>query len=128
MPAESHPLDILCVEDDPDIARVLQLMVEAVPGARALVAEDGRTALSLAERRRPRVAFVDLGLPDVDGLELLRELRARCPGLAIVVVTAYHERRQEALRAGASAFLGKPFDPEQVVQLVSRLSRDGASA
>ena len=120
MSVASHSYEVLCVEDDPDIARVLQLMVEAVPGHRALVAADGRTALDLIGRHHVRLAFLDLGLPDVDGVQLLRELRQRCPRLPVVVVTAYHDRRREALAAGASGFVGKPFDPEQIVQIVER--------
>lgn len=125
MSAVSHSLEVLCIEDDPDIARVLQLMVEAVPGHRAILACDGRTALELAGRHVVRLAFLDLGLPDVDGVQLLRELRRRNPALSVVVVTAYHERRGEALAAGASAFLGKPFDPEQIVEIVARHGANG---
>lgn len=119
MRAEYSVLDVLCVEDDPDIARVLQLMIESVPGRRALIAEDGESALRLLDGRSLELAFVDLGLPDVDGVELLRQLRLRRPDLSIVVVTAYHDRRQEALAAGADLFLSKPFDPEQVLQIVA---------
>lgn len=127
MPAESSVLDVLCVEDDPDIARVLQLMVEAVPGHRALLAQDGESALHLVNGRPTRLAFVDLGLPDIDGIELLRELRRRRPEVSVVVVSAYHDRRAEALAAGAEAFLGKPFDPEEIAQFVVRLGRGAAA-
>jgi two-component system C4-dicarboxylate transport response regulator DctD len=113
--------DVLCVEDDPDIARVLQLMIEAVPGHRAVLAQDAGSALELVDAGRlPGLAFIDLGLPDMDGIELVRQLRERRPDLRIIVVTAYHERRGEAFAAGASAFLGKPFDPDQVVHLVEQ--------
>ncbi len=127
MPAESHVLEVLCIEDDPDIARVLQLMVEAVPGHRALLAEDGESALRLVNGRSMRLAFLDLGLPDIDGIELLRELRRRRPDVSVVVVSAYHDRRTEALAAGAEAFLGKPFDPEEIAQFVVRLGRGAAA-
>lgn len=109
---------MLCVEDDPDIARILQLMIDGVPGFRALIARDGASALALLERGSVGLALVDLGLPDLDGVELVRELRRRAPCVRIVVITAYHERRGEAMAAGASGFLGKPFDPEQIVQIV----------
>jgi CheY-like chemotaxis protein len=111
---------VLCVEDDPDIARVLQLMVEAVPGHRALLAENGERALAILGGDSLQLAFIDLGLPDIDGVDLVREIRRRYPELDIVVVTAYHERRGEAIRAGATAFVGKPFDPEHIVKLVEQ--------
>ncbi len=112
--------DVLCVEDDPDIARILQLMIDAMPGRRALLARDGASAIELLDRARVGLALVDLGLPDQDGMDLVREMHRRLPDMRIVVITAYHERRSEAIAAGASAFLGKPFDPEQIVQLIER--------
>lgn len=120
MPRTAKESDVLCVEDDPDIARILQLMIEATPGRRALLARDGASALELLDHGSVGVALVDLGLPDLDGVDLVREIHRRAPQTRIVVITAYHERRGEAIAAGASAFLGKPFDPEQIVALVER--------
>ncbi len=127
MPRTRDTSDVLCVEDDPDIARILQLMIDAMPGRRALVARDGASALKLLDRGAVGLALVDLGLPDLDGVDLVREIHRRAPEMRIVVITAYHERRGEAIAAGASAFLGKPFDPEQIVQLIERHGRNAAA-
>jgi DNA-binding NtrC family response regulator len=127
VPRTRDTSDVLCVEDDPDIARILQLMIDAMPGRRALVARDGASALKLLDRGAVGLALVDLGLPDLDGVDLVREIHRRAPEMRIVVITAYHERRGEAIAAGASAFLGKPFDPEQIVQLIERHGRNAAA-
>lgn len=120
MPRNGDARDVLCVEDDPDIGRILQLMIDAMPGRHALLARDGASALSLLDAGAVGLALVDLGLPDLDGVELVREIRRRAPDTKVVVISAYHERRREAIAAGAAAFLGKPFDPEQIVQIVER--------
>jgi DNA-binding response OmpR family regulator len=125
VPRTADARDVLCVEDDPDIARILQLMIDAMPGHRALLARDGASALALMDSPGIGLALVDLGLPDLDGVDLVRELRRRAPSVGIVVITAYHERRGEAMAAGASAFLGKPFAPELIVQIVERHDRKG---
>jgi CheY-like chemotaxis protein len=76
--AASHRLDVLVVEDNADARDTLISLLE-LKGHRVRGAADGRTALDSIARERPDVAFVDIGLPDVDGYAIAREVRAR-PG------------------------------------------------
>jgi DNA-binding response OmpR family regulator len=107
---------ILVVEDHPDIAGLLRLMF---PPPRFVVLTagtllDARTLL--ARLNPPHLVLLDLILPDGDGLDLCREIRAKHPRLPILVLTARVESgaAEEALAAGATRVMEKPFDPEAV--------------
>ena len=93
-------------------------------GYRALQAADGRSAMSLAQRDRPDLVVLDLGLPDVDGLDVLRRLRERGP-IPIVVLTARGEEsdRLVGLELGADDYVVKPFSPKEVVARVRAVLR-----
>ena len=103
---------ILAVEDDPQIASLLTL--ELGP-SRLRPARNGGTAaeaLTLARTWAPSLVLLDLGLPDRDGAEMLRELRARGDELPVICLTARDQRidRIGGLRAGADDYIVKPFD------------------
>jgi DNA-binding response OmpR family regulator len=107
---------LLVVEDHPDIAGLLRLMF---PPPRYLVLTaptllDARTLL--ARLSPPDLVLLDLILPDGDGLDLCREIRAAHPRLPVLVLTARVESgaADEALAAGATRVMEKPFDPEAV--------------
>jgi DNA-binding response OmpR family regulator len=94
-------------------------------GLAVAVARDGESALALAQERRPRVAVLDLSMPGLDGLELVRRLRAdtQTRGIRIVLLTA---KAQEAdiksgFAAGADAYLKKPFSPAELAARVQEL-------
>jgi two-component system KDP operon response regulator KdpE len=100
---------ILLVEDDAAIARAVRRSLEA-HGYRVNQAADGQAARGLVEGTRPDVILLDLMLPDVEGLDLCRELRelSRAP---IIVLSAIHDEadKVEALDAGADDYVTKPF-------------------
>jgi two-component system alkaline phosphatase synthesis response regulator PhoP len=93
-------------------------------GYRALQAADGRSAMSVAQRERPDLVVLDLGLPDVDGLDVLRRLRERGP-IPVVVLTARGEEsdRLVGLELGADDYVVKPFSPKEVVARVRAVLR-----
>ena len=103
------------VVDDYSAHRVLLSTVVTRLGCRPVEAADGRTALSLAWEHEPALIILDLVLPDIDGLEVLRRLRAdpRTTATPILIVTALEgeERIVEALEAGADDYITKPFEP-----------------
>jgi CheY-like chemotaxis protein/anti-sigma regulatory factor (Ser/Thr protein kinase) len=105
---------VLLVEDD-DIYRTLLRETLEVAGARVLEAEDGRSALErLAESRTVGAVVLDIGLPDIDGIDLLRRMKGTPSISDIPVVLATSEDRierfDEGVRAGAYFYLTKPFE------------------
>src|SRR4051812_13651295 len=104
-----HDATILLVEDEQGYVELLSLTL-ASRGYEVVVARDGATALVAADRAAPDVTVLDLGLPDVDGIEVCRHLR-RTMRTPIVVVTAdgAEARKVTALNEGADDYITKPF-------------------
>jgi len=100
---------VLVVEDEADIRRFIRLTLES-EGCEVFEAESVKRALIEAGTRRPDVVVLDLGLPDGDGVELIRELRSWSP-VPIVVLSARSSERDkvQALDTGADDYLVKPF-------------------
>ena len=121
---------ILIVDDEPHIAEALQDSLQA-EGYDVIAAHDGQTALvliALEDRRGPITGVIlDMEMPVVHGVEVLRRLRSQYPNLPILMISATHDRPMfdEAMRSGASAYLAKPFDRKQLIQLCARLFRSG---
>jgi PAS domain S-box-containing protein len=123
---------VLVVDDNQDAADAL---VEALgaSGHQALVAYDGPSALDAAARVHPEVAFLDIGLPVMDGYELARRLRELLgPGVKLVAVTGYGQDKDRALSraAGFDEHLVKPVDLSFLEKVLEDLlaSREGAGA
>jgi CheY-like chemotaxis protein len=106
-------LRVLIVEDNVDAAESLQMLLELL-GHRVDVAHDGPTALDFARAHGPEMMLVDIGLPEMDGYEVARRLRAdpAVPSLVLVALTGYgrDEDRRQALAAGFDHHLAKPVD------------------
>jgi CheY-like chemotaxis protein len=116
---------VLIVDDNHDSAELLSLVLGR-EGHETRVAYDPQDAIPLAEAFCPHVAFLDIGLPGMDGFQLLEILR-RMPGLAacqFVAVTGYEEEVSgESSARGFDAHLLKPIDLNTVVSLVLNLGR-----
>lgn len=113
---------IAYVEDDAEIARVVKFGLEVAQTFDVTLYQDARTALAgLAEP--PAVLIVDVGLPDLDGIELCKRIRARFPDLPILVLTAYATERDRAMAAGASDFLAKPVGIRELRTRLRHLAR-----
>ncbi|MEV5176004.1 response regulator [Streptomyces flaveolus] len=109
------PTRVLVVDDEPQIVRALVINLKARK-YEVDAAPDGRTALELAASRHPDVVVLDLGLPDMDGVEVIRGLRGwtRVP---ILVLSARHssDEKVEALDAGADDYVTKPFGMDELL-------------
>jgi CheY-like chemotaxis protein len=122
--------DLLVVDDDPFIRKLITTTLEDVAEFRLLEARDGDQALELANRYRPQIVLLDVDIPGADGIEVCRALRANpsTSEATIVMLTASHndviEARAEA--AGADLFLTKPFSPLELLRLVDGLSGEPA--
>ena len=122
---------VIVVEDDP-LVRELVMHVLARAGHEVRGAEDGAALKRLAGARRPDLVVLDLNLPDDDGLGLARWLREGDSQPGIVMLTALGQQmdRVVGLEAGADDYLGKPFEPEELlarVEAVLRRRRPAAS-
>jgi two-component system KDP operon response regulator KdpE len=113
----NEPL-ILSIEDDADIRRFLKSTLTA-NGMQALEAATGKAGLQLASSRSPDVILLDLGLPDMDGMEVIRQVRDW--GATPIVVLSARDRERDkvaALEQGADDYLTKPFS---AAELIARL-------
>ena len=100
---------ILIVEDEPGLRRVLRAAF-GVEGYRVMESATGRRGTIDAGTHKPDLAIVDLGLPDVDGIEVIRRIREWSPMPIIVLSARVHERAKiEALDTGADDYVTKPF-------------------
>src|SRR5665213_2086544 len=111
-------MHVLVVEDDPEMNRALSLNLTA-RGYRVTAARDGTAALNEAAAALPDVIVLDLGLPDVDGMDIIRTIRgySRTPIVVLSGRTSSGDK-VDALEAGADDYVTKPFD---VNELVARL-------
>jgi CheY-like chemotaxis protein len=110
---------ILVVEDDPDLA-ALEADVLQERGHAVEIAKNGREALDAVHRAAPDLILLDMKMPVMGGREFAEEYRRREPKAApIVVVTAADDAQRRAAEVGASAWIGKPFDPEALVDKVA---------
>jgi two-component system KDP operon response regulator KdpE len=109
------PIKVLVVDDEPPIRKLLRMGLGA-HGYEVLEAPNGRTALQLLERD-PDLAILDLGLPDIDGLELLRRIRAAREGLPVVVLSSRGDEagKVAALDQGADDYVTKPFGMDELL-------------
>jgi len=116
---------VLVVDDEPTIAEVVARYLER-GGYQATVAGTGESALGLAAEDRPDVVVLDLMLPDMDGLEVMRRLRqVDRKRMAIILLTARGEEsdRVVGLRLGADDYVVKPFSPAELVARVDAVLR-----
>jgi CheY-like chemotaxis protein len=115
---------VLVVDDELDTAETLSFLLRDA-GHQVEFAINGYAAIELAHRLRPDIIFLDLGLPDIDGFQLARDLR-RVPGLEgarIVAVTGRgREAEERALEAGCDECLRKPVAPALIERAIDSLA------
>jgi two-component system, OmpR family, KDP operon response regulator KdpE len=109
---------LLLIDDEPDIHRVLKPVL-ATAGWRVIGAQSAAQGLRAARSNAVRIVLLDLGLPDVDGKEIIAELQSLNP-MSIIVVSARHQdvEKVAALDAGADDFVDKPFS---IGELLARI-------
>ncbi|MGH6881333.1 response regulator [Hypericibacter sp.] len=106
---------VLVIDDEPPIRRLLRTTLTA-QDYRVIEAADGREGMSLLRHEKPDILLVDLGLPDIDGLELIRMIRAESPVPIVVLSSRDDEKgKVEALDLGADDYVTKPFGMEELV-------------
>jgi two-component system, NtrC family, response regulator AtoC len=112
---------ILVADDDSDIRDILKDTLKSL-GATIVTAANGEECLSRAEANGPDLILLDIEMPVMNGLEVLKELKQRGNGAAVIMITAYGtiERAVQAMKQGAYDFITKPFDLDHIALTVER--------
>ena len=125
---KAEEIDILLVEDNPNDAELtLRALRKSDIGARLAIARDGAEALEylLSNRPKPKVVFLDLKLPKIDGIEVLRRVRAddRAHSIPVVVLTSSQEERDitECYKLGVNSYVVKPVEFDKFYKAVGEL-------
>jgi DNA-binding response OmpR family regulator len=112
---------ILIVDDDPDLRRAMKIRLRA-NHYDTVQASDGYSAIAVAQKERPSLIILDLGLPGGDGFAVLKHLRDAdtLSGIPVIVLTARGAQfnEQQALQAGAAAFFQKPADNGELLDVI----------
>ncbi|AWB92998.1 response regulator transcription factor [Aeromicrobium chenweiae] len=122
--ADGSPLRVLVVDDELNIAELLQMALR-YEGWEVQVAHTGRKAVAIAKDFGPDAIVLDIMLPDYDGMEVLRKVRAFAPQVPVLFLTARDsvEDRVAGLTAGGDDYVTKPFSLEEVIARVRALMR-----
>ena len=120
----SGPRLILVADDDEDILALVKAVLER-SGHEVVAVTDGAEALATVRTRKPDLAVLDITMPQVDGLEVLRRLRADAETAALPVVLLSAQAQEADIErgflTGASAYIKKPFSPRELVTRVAQL-------
>jgi CheY-like chemotaxis protein len=120
---------ILVAEDFEDTRYLMRLWLQKA-GYRVVEARDGLEALRITEEERPALIIMDIEMPQLDGLEATRRIRASAESrdTIIIAVSAYgsEEFRDKALAAGCTEYVSTPFEPNELKSLIERLLLDPA--
>src|SRR5207248_7670298 len=116
------------VDDEPGILRLIKLELSS-QGFRVVTAGNGEDALAIVEHQRPDVVVLDIIMPDMSGLEVMRRIRERT-NIPIILLTA-RDRDEDKIRGlefGADDYLVKPFNPDELSARVRAILRRNAVA
>ena len=115
----ARPRPVLIVDDDVEtLAAERELLAES--GFRVVEAHDGAEALRMVQEDPPAVVVLDVQMPGMDGPSFARELRMGLRRVPLVILTGVPDPRREADRCNAEAFLSKPFNAQELVDVVRR--------
>jgi len=124
LPQRRQIRDILIVDDEKDMCSILQDVLSERK-YNVSIANTKRDATAFLRRKLPDLVFLDLKLPDGDGIKLLSKIKKISPRIAVNIISAYgsEETKEEAKKRGAYSFIDKPFTERKILDSISRLSR-----
>src|SRR5262245_8761160 len=123
-------IKVLIVDDHAIVRKGIRALLATEPNIQVLgEAKDGREAITEVERLRPDVILMDLVMPELDGIEAIRQITSRQPGSRILVLTSFatDEKVFPAIKAGALGYLLKDSNPEELVQAIHQVHRGESS-
>lgn len=120
--AQQKPRKILVIEDDPDTRYGLEVRL-AASNYEVVLMKEGENAVALAQKVKPDLITLDLGLPGIDGLTVLETLKKSGSSLPVIVLTAWDEEshEQSVLEAGARLYLQKPIHDEELLAAIDQI-------
>lgn len=115
--------NILVCDDEESICLLLKEVLAKL-GHTVTTCQDGATAVALAQEQAFDLAFLDIRMPGMDGVEVLKRLRATNPRATYIMITgfAHNDLMEESLRCGAAACLAKPFSLSSLLKLLKELT------
>jgi two-component system, OmpR family, response regulator len=118
----SPPYHIIVADDDASVrALIVRVVALTYPSAVISAAVDGREALKIYEQQGADLLITNNAMPHLNGLDLVRTLRARQVTIPIVMVSAMPTQAVDAFAAGVTHFLPKPFTPAELIQVITSL-------
>jgi DNA-binding NtrC family response regulator len=117
----SRTLHVLLIDDEPIVGKRL-VPALAKNGYEVEFCDNGRAALERIEAQTFDIVVTDVRMDDVDGVQILERLQARSPRTQVIIITGYAtiELAREALTKGAYAFIAKPFEPNELRQVIAK--------
>jgi len=115
-------LKILVVDDEPGIIEVARLYLES-EGYDVVTADSGVSLLSVIGEAEPNIVLLDIRMPDIDGLQCLRQIRSEYPDTEVIMMSGFATRQmaQKALELGAFDYLGKPLSFSHLIQVIEQI-------
>lgn len=128
MEKTGEPRKILIVDDVPMTRSILRMMLEREESAIVIEADCGAALTALLEEQTPDMVFLDIKLPDADGLEILSMLKTRYPRVPVAMISANDSamKMREAIRRGAIGYVLKPLSEKSAVDTVRNILRKHA--
>ncbi|KAA0256858.1 sigma-54-dependent Fis family transcriptional regulator [Deferribacter autotrophicus] len=110
---------VLIIDDEKKLVKSLSITLENL-GISTYKAYNGKTGFEIALKTKPKIILLDMRLPDINGLELLKDLKTELPDTVVVIISAYGDVRTaiNAAKNGATDFLTKPFDINDIINLI----------
>jgi two-component system response regulator LytT len=112
---------ILIVDDEPATGLFLQSIIKELPGVKTDIATSGKEALKKASINQPQAVFLDIDMPDINGIELAHTLAEKHEDLSLVFATAHPDHALEAFELYSVDYILKPFDQERIKRTVKKL-------
>lgn len=109
------PITLLIIDDDPAACRIFKKIIEK-EGYRVLTATDAGKGLRLIKEKSPEIVFLDIKMPRIDGIELLRRIRKANQNVIVIMLTGFAtlDTARKAMELGAHDYVTKPFDLEAI--------------
>lgn len=122
-------LNVIIADDDSTTRGVLRMLLRENGHQVLAEAHDGERAVELCETHKPDIAFLDIDMPRLNGHQAAEKIRQGTPGVRMIMVSAMPtlQNVQNALQAGAGAFVVKPFNALKVVEAIEQCMKHGAA-